>query len=793
MTGTYSTADSLSRCGRRNRGSALRLRRLLVFLVTFGLPLLAAGSAQAHAVLKASDPPANATVEAPPRQIVLRFSEAIDPAFSGAVVLDREGRRRSSPAAVSPDPALIAVPLDRLNEGIYIVRWRVLSSVDGHTTSGALVFGVGQAVPGGVAEPEISAPSLLQVAARWGVLVAAMLLAGTTGFPLLVLSKATLPSVGRDPLPPFLRSLRPLQLAAGTLLLVSSVTEFGLGARSLLDAPLGQALAQGTLWSLLTGTRGGWGLLGRLAAGLLLMLPASRGGRIVRVFGLILMTGFVGLALLFGGPESLAGSGHILHLAALFVVAFVAGARNALGPPPRVDWVPVLPAAALLTSFTIASHAAGRGVLAGAVDWAHLAAASIWVGGLPVLLFLIASTPAVSRPAFTAAVVPRFSRVAGYCLGVLLVTGVYSSWLHVPAVRAFVATAYGRVLLVKLGFAAGLAVLGAVNRFVLRPRLAHSETLPPAARWLARSLGGEVVIGAALLLTVSILTVTPPATVATPEAPPLALTGLTGGFRVDLTITTLRPGWSRYEVAVHADNLALSGEALLLLRFVKLDEDLRPVTVRPVLRSPGQYVAEGGELALPGMWEAAVVIRRAGRPDAVTSFPILTPGAPAPADDAEAMRLLGRARAVTGRLKAWRERQELTTGPGEAVVTDFAVRPPDRLRYRTSTGAEAIIIGADRWTRDAGGRWEHDTLLRPVPAEGPLSYLNLATRAARGRQDPCAGERCQVVLWEGAGARFAGWIGLSSGRAHRLMMVAPAHFMTLRWSDFNAPITIAPP
>ncbi len=791
MMGTPPAVPLPLRSRRRSRSGTLKsLRPLLIALVVLAFWPATARPALAHAVLERSDPPPNATLETPPTQIVLRFSEAVDPAFSTATLVDRGGRGRSSPSAVSADRRSIVVRPEHLEGGVYVVRWRVLSRVDGHTTSGVLVFGVGQAVPGEPAAPESGGPAPLLILARWSAYAAALLLAGTVFFPLFVLRGLTLPpAAGGDPVP-----IRRLQVSAGVLLLAGSLVEFMVNAGSLLALPVRQAVAQGTFWSFLTGTRPGWSLLGRTLAGILVMLPDTRVGRILRIVVLILAAGLGGLAALLGGPASLTGPGHAPHLIGIFVVAGVFGIRNAVSAPPGVDWVPVIPAAGLLAAFTLASHAAGRGLVAFAVDWIHLSAGSIWVGGLAILLLLMRRAPAADRPAFVVAVVPRFSRIAGYALGALVLTGVYSSWLHVPALRAFVATAYGRLLLLKLGLVAGLAGLGAVNRFVLRPRLARAETLAPAARWLSRSIGGEVIVAGAVLLVVAALTITPPASVTTPGSTLLAVSGLAGGFRVDLTITTLRPGWSRYEIGIRDESgRPPEREALVLLRLLKLDEDIRPLTVRPAMGKPGLYTIEGGELALPRWWEISVIIRRAGHLDETTSLPLLIPGAPRRSADLQAVLILDGARAATRRLTAWREVQQLTTGPGEVVVSQFSVQPPDRLQYKTSSGSEAVIIGTDRYTRDAGGPWTRDTLPQPITAEGPLIYMDTVRQATRGRQDACGEERCQAVFWEAAGSEFAGWIGLSTGRMYRLMMIAPGHFMTIDWGDFDSPIRIVPP
>jgi hypothetical protein len=73
-----------------------------------------------------------------------------------------------------------------------------------------------------------------------------------------------------------------------------------------------------------------------------------------------------------------------------------------------------------------------------------------------------------------------------------------------------------------------------------------------------------------------------------------------------------------------------------------------------------------------------------------------------------------------------------------------------------------------------------------------------AQAVARGRSEPCEdepAETCQVLLWQNpsATANFAAWVGTQHHMIHRILMVAPAHYMTLRVTDFNAALRIEPP
>jgi hypothetical protein len=65
----------------------------------------------------------------------------------------------------------------------------------------------------------------------------------------------------------------------------------------------------------------------------------------------------------------------------------------------------------------------------------------------------------------------RFSVVATVCVGVMILTGLWTYWLHVGPPRLLVHTLYGETLLVKLGLVLALLGLGAVNQLWLLPRV----------------------------------------------------------------------------------------------------------------------------------------------------------------------------------------------------------------------------------------------------------------------------------------------------------------------------------
>src|ERR1700744_1738258 len=93
----------------------------------------------AHAHLQKSMPAANAKVKSP-QHIVLRFSEALEPAFSGALLLDADGRNVSG-APVVVDGPLVTLTPGKLAPGVYHVSWHSVSH-DTHRLDGDFSFTV---------------------------------------------------------------------------------------------------------------------------------------------------------------------------------------------------------------------------------------------------------------------------------------------------------------------------------------------------------------------------------------------------------------------------------------------------------------------------------------------------------------------------------------------------------------------------------------------------------------------------------------------------------------------------
>jgi hypothetical protein len=102
--------------------------------------LLTGAPALAHAKLTAAEPAAEATVAAP-AQVVLHFSEKLEPKFSGFDLV-KGGEKLGLKAAVGKDgKSLVGIPTAPVAAGAYQVNWHAVSA-DGHRMQGAYGFTV---------------------------------------------------------------------------------------------------------------------------------------------------------------------------------------------------------------------------------------------------------------------------------------------------------------------------------------------------------------------------------------------------------------------------------------------------------------------------------------------------------------------------------------------------------------------------------------------------------------------------------------------------------------------------
>jgi putative copper resistance protein D len=206
------------------------------------------------------------------------------------------------------------------------------------------------------------------------------------------------------------------------------------------------------------------------------------------------------------------GFGHlwILRLALASVAAAVAAAS--LGSEiHHSDLVLLLMAGALLATLAGTGHTQDeegvRALIHAVADASHLLAAGAWLGGLIMLgVVLNTSVPRID------VILRRFSSMGYVAVAALLATGLVNTWFLVGSVSRLTTTAYRQLLILKLCLFTGMLILAAANRFWLVPTVIdHDRDSSLSITWLRRNVLGEQVLGALVLLIVSILGTIEPA------------------------------------------------------------------------------------------------------------------------------------------------------------------------------------------------------------------------------------------------------------------------------------------
>ena len=529
----------------------------------------------AHAELRASTPTANASLPAAPDELRLEFTEPVDAETAVVELLDV----RQQPVAglgevrVEDGGLRIVVASPALDEGIYVVRYQVLSTVDGHVTGGSFAF---QVDPGGGAPPPAVAPTtsapganLPAAMARWLALLGALVLVGASLFWLASARPAMRRHAISDRSAPW-----GLLLAASALALVSLGAFLVIAARD---------------------------------------LPGARDGSLP-----------FDLAAPFG-DTSFATAMRLALAAALAATLLAAWSllSRRRGAAPLVGLLII--GLLLLAGFSLAGHASALGGPANTLfDLGHLAAVAAWLGALPAVGILFAATLRRTDPALRRGVMGtalrRHGALALVAAPMVALTGIANSPVVLGASRNLVASEYGNLVLGKgLLFAVAVGI-GAANFFLVR-RL--------ATRRLALTIGAEALVAALAVLTAAGMLTVPAAAsralrLVTAEVPTAHLYGSAEELSVHAIVGVPSPGTQAYQVLVGAaaDGTPLDDIQRVFLTFVPpagsgLSEER--VTLDPTT-PPGLYEATGAHTPVVGEWQLEVTVRRAGLPDAAVAF-----------------------------------------------------------------------------------------------------------------------------------------------------------------------------
>lgn len=564
---------------------------LVSFVVVLVLSLANPVPASAHAVLLETTPGNWQVLDDQPKRITLRFNEPIDVALAEVQLI---GPRGDTVPGVGPpahpagkaDTLSVAVPPGLVN-GTHTVTYRV-TSADAHPATGAFTFSVrqiGGAVTATTASDEGggSAVAVAYGLVRWLGFAGLALLIGTAFF-----------TVTCWPGGATARGTRRLLLGGWIALVLSTVLNL------LLYGPYAAGRCPGTVFDPA-------------------LLASTLGSRLGLILGLRLVAlGIVAVAMAF-----------LL--------------RRGTPVPDREPREKVLAGSVVLAAGTVlaiswglTSHSASGGLSALTVpaDAVHLVAMSVWLGGLATLLGVLLRSGDVlaMRQA-----IPRFSRMALICVGILVGTGTHQAWRQVGTPSALFGTAYGTLLLAKLGLVIVLIGLGVLaRRWVQRHYHVTIESITDKRRArrapgdhevgrFRRMVAAEVTVAAVVLgVTATMLSVEPARAeldreVAVARAPArggpmtVAVPFHDGdeqlGGQLAVSITPGKVGSNEMHLVV-LDRRGMPREVPEVKAELSLKS--RSVGSLPVeLRSlgAGHYVAAGAALPIPGTWELAVTVR----------------------------------------------------------------------------------------------------------------------------------------------------------------------------------------
>jgi uncharacterized membrane protein len=144
------------------------------------------------------------------------------------------------------------------------------------------------------------------------------------------------------------------------------------------------------------------------------------------------------------------------------------------------SWANLLLALALLIAITLSGHAASVGsdliVYAVLVDWLHLLAASLWIGGMmyiaTIYLPILKGHSLIERVHSLLTTLPYYSTLAIVGVIVMTISGPFNAAVHMTSWEQLLTTAYGRALIVKVLLVGALLITSAIHVGIFRPRLA---------------------------------------------------------------------------------------------------------------------------------------------------------------------------------------------------------------------------------------------------------------------------------------------------------------------------------
>lgn len=415
-----------------------------VFSILMLISLPTIPKSYAHAFVINSNPTPSQTLKAPPTKVEVYLSEPVDLRYSKLSVIDQDGKQvdnKNVQYANGDQTALSVILPQDIKDGLYTVSTKMLSQIDGHVTDNAFVFGVGEAkVPNSVSSESLQSSSsssqlsILDAIARFPALVGQVMIVGAA-FATLWLWKpmSKINWLKND----FAQTRNSVDRSLTKLIVIGSVilvlADFGMiyvQAYSI-NAGIADAIATkfGTIW------------IARTSISFVILVIA--------------------------------------------VFIYLKSKKTNSAIPSKQDILSILVAGlVILLTTTLIGHSSAIGnVIPIAIDFVHNLAASIWIGSIIYLAFVVvpkvkkAPLEEYVKASVLSIIIPRFSTIPVVILGIIVITGPFLLYILEDNLDLILASLYGKALIAKLVLAAVMISIGGYNQTVIYIQALNNATI----------------------------------------------------------------------------------------------------------------------------------------------------------------------------------------------------------------------------------------------------------------------------------------------------------------------------
>ncbi|MGE6596969.1 copper resistance CopC/CopD family protein [Bacillus cereus] len=503
-------------------------------------------SASAHANVVKSNPTENETLKKAPPVVKIEFDEDIQVShFNTLFVRDSSGKRvdlKDAHIDKSNKKLLEAGLKENLKNGLYSIQWKAISA-DGHPIQGVIPFRIGSAEAGtdDIKVEEMGYVPKIDMIVERGILYTSFsLFIGVLLFNLIL----------------YKGSESQVQSRSKKIIWISL---FGIFISLLFNLPLQAKINADVSW---------------LEAFDPLLLKETLQ---LSVFGYVWIT-------------------QMALISMFIIVTYFAMKREKLSSF-KVWSIPILLFIGLLVMKAFNSHAYGLKFkeIAVVMDFLHLFAASLWVGGLSSIILLLRKEDGKWAMYWDA--IKRFSPWATGTVIVILLTGLFNSTFFIPTIHSLFDTKYGLALLAKILLFVCMGILGIIHYVKGRMR---------AQQRLGATVKVEFIIGVIVFIIVAFMT-----NVQTPPMPP---TGpfteskqLDNGYELTLNVSPNKVGQNTFHITLKDENgQPVTDMEQIILTTQSLDMNMGKGSFKVSAVSPGEYEAEGMYINMTGNWNIHV-------------------------------------------------------------------------------------------------------------------------------------------------------------------------------------------